>query len=287
MTMTHDQTIRSSPPQHGNAAGRGLLLRLWRRLYRMVPTLDYLPRRDYVLYRDCVLPHPRLRRTMCGDDYTSNRFFVESGRAEAMRLVQKLGYTDKSNVVDIGSGLGRLATGLLREVGDVQYWGFDAVRSWILWCQEHIEAHHPSFRFQHVDVANELYNPQGTSLGKDFRFPLPDRHADIVYMWGVFTNMRLHDARIYVAEISRLLRDGGRAFLTAFVEPNVPEESINPTGYVDYECKVPLHVVRYDKDVLFSLFSDHGLSVEEFAYHGGMHCQQSELHLRKTAKGAA
>ena len=86
--------------------------------------------------------------------------------------------------------------------------------------------------------------------------------------------------RIYVSEISRLLRDGGRAFLTAFVEENVPAESVNPDRYVDYECTGPLHVVRYEKDTLFSIFAEHGLTVEEFAYHAGRHCNQSEIQLR-------
>ena len=184
-------------------------------------------------------------------------------------------------MVEIGSGLGRLAIGLLQEAGAIQYWGFDANRRWIAWCKKHIEQRHSSFRFIHVDVENELYNPTGKRLADRFRFPLADGHADIVYMWGVFTNMRLNDARIYTAEISRLLRHEGRAFLTAFVEKNVPAESINPSGYVDYDCTVPLHVVRYDQDVLFSIFAENGLTIEEYAYHGGHQCNQSEVYLRK------
>ena len=222
-----------------------------------------------------------MRNRMCGSEYASNDFFLDSGSAEARRLMTRLAYTGNSHVVEIGSGLGRLAIGLVREAGSVQYWGFDASEPWIAWCRKHIERSHPSFRFVHVNIENELYNPAGTTLGDDFRFPLADGHADIVYMWGVFTNMRLNDARIYISEISRLLRNGGRAFLTAFVEKNVEPESVNPVGYVDYECKVPLHVVRYAQDVLFSMFAEHGLTVEEFAYHGGTHCNQSEIYLRK------
>src|SRR5438046_3119436 len=83
-----------------------------------------------------------------------------------------------------------LAIGLFQEAGRVEYWGFDANALWIAWCRKHIEPRHPSYRFIHVDVANELYNPTGATLGDRFRFPLADAHADIVYMWGVFTNMR-------------------------------------------------------------------------------------------------
>jgi SAM-dependent methyltransferase len=252
-----------------------LLRGVWRRTRRVIPA------RDFVRHGGCCLPSTHLREEMCGREYTCNDFFLESGRAEARRLITKLAYTANSNVVEIGCGLGRLALGLLGEAGNVRYWGFDAKKPWIAWCRKHIERHHPSFRFIHVDVENELYNPDGEKLVDDFRFPLADGHADIVYMWGVFTNMRLDHARIYVSEIGRLVREGGRVFLTAFVEKNVEAESVNPDGYVDYECERPLHVVRYDQDVLVSTFAEHGLEVEEFAYHGGRHCNQSEIYLRK------
>ena len=255
--------------------------RLLRRLLTMIRRA--VPGRRYVRHRGHVLPPPQMRRRMCGSEYASNDFFLDSGSAEAKRLISRLAYTRNSNVVEIGSGLGRLAIGLLREAGAVEYWGFDANKPWIAWCRKHIERSRPSFRFIHVDVENDLYNPHGATAGDDFRFPLPDGHADIVYMWGVFTNMRLNDARIYVSEISRLLRDGGRAFLTAFVEPNVQPESINPAGYVDYECTAPLHDVRYAQDALFSMFAEHALAIDEIAYHGGTHCNQSEIYLRKVA----
>jgi SAM-dependent methyltransferase len=269
------QHMKQEP--RGSAPPASLLRRLLKVVRRAVPS------RQYVRHRGYLLPPPEMRSRMCGSEYASNDYFLDSGSAEAKRLMSRLAYTSNSNVVEIGSGLGRMAIGLLREAGAVKYWGFDANKPWIAWCRKHIERSHPSFRFIHVDVENDLYNPEGAAVAEDFRFPLPDGHADIVYMWGVFTNMRLQDARIYVAEISRLLRDGGRLFLTAFVEKNVQPESINPVGYVDYECKFPLHVVRYEQDGLFAMFAAHGLTVDEFSYHGGAHCNQSEIYLRKVA----
>lgn len=266
---------RTTPPARQRVPVSSLLRRLLRRARRA------LPRRDYVRFNGYRLPPPQMRDGMCGREYADNNYFLESGRAEAKRLITKLACRPNSNVVEIGCGLGRLVLGLIREPVDLQYWGFDANGGSIAWCKKHIGRTHPAFQFIHVDVANDLYNPNGRKIVQDFRFPLADGHADIVYMWGVFTNMRLDDARIYVSEISRLVRDGGRVFLTAFVEKNVPAESINPQDYVDYECVVPLHVVRYDQDLLFSLFAEHGLTIEEFAHHGGTHCKQSEIYLRK------
>ena len=86
---------------------------------------------------------------------------------------------------------------------------------------------------------------------------------------------------IYVAETSRILREGGAVFLTAFVEKDVPSVSLNPDRYTNYECAGPLHVVRYEKNFLFSTFRQHGLNVQEYSHHVGRHCNQSEIYLRK------
>ena len=86
---------------------------------------------------------------------------------------------------------------------------------------------------------------------------------------------------IYVAETSRILKEGGAVFLTAFVEKDVPSVSLNPEGYTNYKCGGPLHVVRYEKNFLFSTFRQHGLNVEEYSHHVGRHCNQSEIYLRK------
>ena len=256
----------------------GLLRRIARRLTREIHCFF---RRGNVKYRGMILPIASMRWEMCGREYASDKYFLESGCAEARRVVSKMGFTRTQRIVEIGSGLGRFATGLLHEVGEVEYWGFDTARTWVQWCQRHIEKNHPTFRFIHIDVENELYNPTGAVAGEAFRFPLPDAHADIVYMWGVFTNMRLKDARNYVAEMSRMTRDGGRIFLTAFVEENVPEETVNPVGYVDYTCECPLHVVRYEQSALFEIFKRYSLTIENFSHHGGCHCNQSEIYLHK------
>lgn len=236
---------------------------------------------EFVLYRGYLLPPRDLRGRMCGEAFRSDAFFLQSAVVEATRLPARLGYTRTSRLVDVGCGLGRLATGLLVEFGDVEYLGLDANRQFVEWCQEHIERHHPSFRFMHVDVVNENYNPNGTVDGDKIRLPVADSSADIVYMWGVFTNMAPEHVRIYVSELSRIARDGGKIFLTAFVEDDVPEVSFNPTAYVPYDCNAPLVVVRYNKQWLFPLFSRHGLTIDDFRYHGGMFPKQSEICLTK------
>ncbi len=194
--------------------------------------------------------------------------------------MERLECNKDSHVVDIGCGQGRLAIGLLREVGALNYVGFDVSKTSIDWCKKHIQRCHPSFRFFHLDVENERYNPTGKSIPNDFRFPLMDSRVDVAYLWSVFTNMRPEHMRIYLSDISRIMRMGGSVFLTAFVEKGVPAVSINPSDYVPFEYGGPLHVVRYEEEHLFSAFRERGLIVHDFQHHKGMY-NQSEIYLKR------
>src|SRR5687768_13975049 len=82
----------------------------------------------FVLHRGYRLPPRSMRRGMCGAAFRSDSFFFQSAVVEATRLPARLDYTKRSRIVDVGCGLGRLATGMLVEFGDgdVQYLGVDA-----------------------------------------------------------------------------------------------------------------------------------------------------------------
>lgn len=236
-------------------------------------------RRGYVLHRGHRLPPRRMRARMCGDAFRNEAFFYLSGVLEALKFRSRLRYAPGERIVDIGSGLGRLATGLHAEFGDVDYLGIDANAAFVRWCREHIEREHPSFRFVHLDMANALYNPAGRIGGRELRLPVEDCGADIVYLWGVFSNMAPEDVEAYVAEIARILQPGGRCFLTAFVEDGVPDVTINPADYVPYACDEPLTCVRYARTWFWDLLARHGLRVEAFRHHGTMFPKHSELYV--------
>jgi SAM-dependent methyltransferase len=273
---------------------RLLILQIFVRTLRSLSLrLQQLPRlpgdggaesRGFVVHRGYRLPPKSMRGRMCGDAFRTDSFFFLSAVLEATRFPARLRYTKSSRIVDIGCGLGRLATGMLAEIGDVQYLGIDANEDFVRWCKENIERYHPTFQFVHLDMANELYNPAGTLDGSELRLPVDDASADIVYLWGVFTNMVPEHVEAYVGEIGRILRSQGRCFLTACVEDDVPSVTINPTGYMPFGCNTPLAVVRFSRQWLFSTFQQHGLQVEDFRYHGTMFPKQSEIYLVKAVE---
>lgn len=235
---------------------------------------------EFVNYRGQRLPPRSLRNMMCGDAFTSESFYFMSAVLEATKFSARLAVKD-SRIVDIGSGLGRLATGLIAESSGVRYLGIDANEAFVRWCTQNIESQHPNFRFVHLDMANERYNPTGTLGGGDLRLPVEDASADVVNLWGVFTNMVPEHVQAYAAEIGRILAPDGQCFLTAFAEDAVPDVTFNPSDYVPYACDSPLTAVRYSKQWLFATFRQHGLEVQEFRHHGSMFPKQSEIYLVK------
>ena len=215
----------------------------------------------------------------------SNDFYLQTAVVEATRLTARLGYTKDTRILDLGCGVARLATGMLAEFGDdVDYLGVEPNQQFYEWSRDNIQRYHPRFQFKHLDVVSELYNPGGAVDGNELRIPAESSSVDLLYVWGVFTNIVAEHVEAYVPEFARVTRGGGKVFLTAYVEGGVPQASYNPDGYVPFDYVVPLHVVRYNRDWLFSLFSGNGLEVEEFRYHGGMFPKQSEITLKRVVQ---
>lgn len=78
----------------------------------------------------------------------------------------------------------------------------------------------PTSGFPVADVLNHAYRPDGVTAATAFRFPYPRSILDLAVLTSVFTHMRPDDVRSYLAEIHRVLRPGGRCFITWFVLDN-------------------------------------------------------------------
>jgi len=274
----------SARPCPGTRSLRRLLLEGAARVVRSISLrrdrADDAIEAPFVLHQGQRLPPRSMRRKMCGDAFVDERFYLMSAVLEATKFADRLAASN-ARVVDIGSGLGRLATGLIAESSQVHYIGIDANQAFVRWCKENIESQHPNFRFVHLDMANDRYNPGGTLDGSDLRLPAEDASADVVNLWGVFTNMVPQHVQAFAREIGRILGPDGQCFLTAFAEDDVPDVTFNPPDYVPYEVDGPLTAVRYSKNWLFSTFRQYGLEVQEFRHHGSMFPKQSEIYLAR------
>lgn len=214
------------------------------------------------------LPLPPTRLRMGGTHFRDDAAFVAGACRDAARLVRQAGLTDDSAVLDIGCGAGRLAIGILEEVGGTsEYVGLDVNPYLVAWADRHLTRVDRRIRFEHVDVANERYNRNGQLTVKARAMPVDDDHFDIAYAYSVFSHMRSEDVRQYLQESRRVLRSNGVFVFTAFVEDDVADEEENPANYGPTQWFGPLHCVRYARDYFLNMIDAAALTVLR-AEHG-------------------
>jgi len=139
---------------------------------------------------------------------------------------------------------------------------------------------HSGFQFVHIDIENKRYNPNGNKPLQGLALPFAAAEFDLIYVYSVFSHMLESDIQLYLTEFSRLLDDNGRIFLTAFVEKDVADVSVNPENY-QRDWKGPLHCVRYRQEHFERLLSQAGFRIDRFEY-GKETDHQSAYYLTKT-----
>jgi ubiquinone/menaquinone biosynthesis C-methylase UbiE len=142
--------------------------------------------------------------------------FKQNG-IDTFRRFLSLGLRPTDKILDIGSGIGRKTIPLLDYVTTGSYDGIDPVAKQVKWCQEKIASRYPKFRFQRIDVWSKNYNPSGAVQPSEYRFPFEDAQFDFVMLGSVFTHMFPNDVDHYLGEISRVLKPGGKGWVTFFL----------------------------------------------------------------------
>lgn len=217
----------------------------------------------FVKFENVRLP-PRHAR-FCTTNWKSDEFFVKSAEREVDRLIELCGLSEKSSLLDIGSGQGRLAIGIQRRLPKIKrYLGIDIHARSVAWCKTHIEAH-SSLSFMLLDAGNKRYNPSGATVDAAFRLPLASESFDVAFLYSVFTHMLTDDVAAYLKEIRRVLAPGGKMLATFYVEDGVPDCEENPPGYMEAKYGVhsgPLHRVRFSRSFVTKLLGDAGLKLE-------------------------
>jgi len=197
--------------------------------------------------------------------------FKSSGEALVRRLADSGFLTPESKILDIGSGMGRVAVALISyRDGSGSYEGLDIVPSGIKWSSENITSKYPNYAFTLADIFNKEYNPAGRLKASEYRFPFDDETFDLAVLASVFTHMLPEDMRHYIAEVARVLKRGG----TCCASYNLLDAEslrtmkagrgafrftpLGPHWVVD--VNVPELAVAYEEDYARKLFEEHGLS---------------------------
>jgi SAM-dependent methyltransferase len=201
---------------------------------------------------------------------------VGQGLADVLR---RHGLGNEDMLLDVGSGYGRLAIGLMTSGFGGSYHGIEILKKHVTWCQTDLQPANPRYRFTHLDVRNGRYNPAGMVLPTDVRFPVDSDSCDGVALFSVFTHMYEADIARYLREIRRVLRPGGTAVTTWFLfnkdrlgRATSPESTPFPmvneinavTRYND--SKDPLRAIAYRERYVRRMIDRAGLNIREVEY---------------------
>lgn len=182
-------------------------------------------------------------------------------------------------VLDVGSGLGRMALPLTSYLEGGSYAGFDVGREMIRWCQRTITPRWPNFEFAWASVYNGKYNPFGKQSGTEFRFPYEDDSFDFAFATSLFTHLLRDEARHYLAETARVLKPGGTCLLTFFLlTPEAEDELAAGRATMDFRHPIagglttnpaePEAATAYPAADLRQWLAEAGLKVRDPIHHG-------------------
>lgn len=228
--------------------------------------------------KDPFIP-PLFIRLKAGD-FWSARYYRNKGKKyfKSCKTLCKVRPSD--NILDIGCGCGQMAVQFLNYLTSKgSYTGVDINREEINWCKKNIEPIRENFQFSLLDIFNKIYNSQGRHIASSFKFPYKNSTFDFIILISVFTHMTPNDMEHYVFEIARMLKKGGRCFITFFLlNPDSTrhiDKKLNsiefPHDYGYYRVldkTSPEVAILYDEEYMRKTFRKYGLTVKEPIHYG-------------------
>lgn len=116
--------------------------------------------------------------------------YVRMGQLQ-YAVLRHLGLRDSQSLIDFGCGSGRLAAALGSHM-QIDYLGIDIVQALLDYAATKAP---PSYRF---------------ILNRALHIPAPDASADMLCAFSVFTHLLHTETHLYLEDIRRVLRPGGR-----------------------------------------------------------------------------
>ena len=244
--------------------------------YSLPPSLRFAARRGYYFPLDVWALLSGTRHPLTpprGLVYTGSGDFQAQADKMLRFFVTKAGLQTDHAVLDIGSGIGRMAIPLTRYLDrNGTYQGFDVVKLGVRWCQRHISKGFPNFQFQYIPLKNDLYRADGEDAAQ-FSFPYPAATFDFAIVISVFTHLLPAQVENYLCEIVRTLKPGGICVATFFVLNEDAKERMpsNPAFSFPYDQghyrlmdqKVQSANVAFEASYLEEQLQRAGLSVQQ------------------------
>ncbi len=241
-----------------------------RKLYYWLPPSLRLAVRK-IVYLPTDLFRTNYRVPPKGLIYTGRGDFIKHGEAWLDFFIKYGSLQKEHNVLDIGSGIGRIALPL-SEYLTGEYRGFEAMKVGAEWCIKNIASKHSNFQFKYVPLHNDLYNSKGKDAAK-YDFEYPHEYFDMACSISVFTHMIPEEVVNYLKQAALVLKPGGYLVATFFI---LDEESLAlmktdkasfsfAHSYGEYALmskKVKSANVAYRRNYLLNLLNKTGFEVK-------------------------
>jgi SAM-dependent methyltransferase len=205
-------------------------------------------------------------------------------------------------LLDIGCGTKFSEAFLNDDIPIESYVGVDVYGEMIEFLQREVDD--SRFEYFHLDVRNELYNPDAPPMKADTDLGIGRRSFDLIWLFSVFTHLNPEDFRNMLHVLRRYVRDDGTLFFTVFlnersatdrgateqlsraIETALAEGRVGPEGvealqqssrevadFIDMDPAHPLRVAMYSRKYALELIDGTGWNVEavllpnDFAQH--------------------
>ncbi|MDH2416920.1 class I SAM-dependent methyltransferase [Nocardioides sp. CER19] len=219
------------------------------------------------------VPLPPMRLRLMMDDDES---FLRSGQG-LVRILRGYGFADDDALLDVGCGVGRLPIALLATTSfRGHYRGFDVSRRHVRWAKRSLTPIAPDMTFRHLDVRNDRYNPEGAIAAAEARFPARTEGYDVACLFSVFTHMYRGDTQLYLHELHRVLKPGGRVVASWFLYDDATYESAVEGAFpmvhrldehtIYHEAEDPLRAIAFHEDEVREMIAAAGLEIERVDY---------------------
>ncbi|MBF0227629.1 MAG: class I SAM-dependent methyltransferase [Desulfobacterales bacterium] len=183
------------------------------------------------------------------------------------------------SVLDVGCGCGLIGGSLTKYLIDGTYEGFDPDKTFIDWCKNNISSKYPNFHFSISEVA-QYENPNAKVKSSKFVFPYKAESFDFVIVKSIFTHMLPEGVENYLFEINRVLKTGGRCFITyclinddslKLIQQNKTTWNFkcNKGNYSIISEEAPLQMVAYNESFILELYNRIDLHIEKPIFYGG------------------
>lgn len=206
---------------------------------------------------------------------------TESGIAAGKHRLKRLRSfgvrVPSGRVLDLGCGWGRMAYALAESGFYGKYVGVDVLERRVNWLQTNFTPRDPRYRFHHIDVANDRYNPGGSVERIDLA-PLAAGPVNVALAYSVFTH--LFEAQIldYLRQVHGMLVPNGAFVFTAFLMNDEARNLIDAgksthtlrfelNDHCRHDREDPLYCIGYEESWLLKQCEALGYSVDR-VIHG-------------------